>query len=100
MQARGATDSSMTMDGASSARLLEILSDCFTALEAVAYSSIKLSRYVSECEMALDVLVAERCWNSWDIKFFLCGSDERCGKPLDIVIEGARGKLIDYLNGD
>jgi hypothetical protein len=32
--------------GASPARLLEMLSDRFGALEAVAYSSIKLSRYV------------------------------------------------------
>jgi hypothetical protein len=30
-------------------RLLEMLSDRFGALEDVAYSSIKLSRYVSEC---------------------------------------------------
>jgi hypothetical protein len=29
------------------------------ALEAVAYSSIKLSRYVSECEMSMDLLVVE-----------------------------------------
>jgi hypothetical protein len=49
----------MTMDGASPARLLEMLSDRFGALEAVAYSSIKLSRYVSECEMSMDLLVAE-----------------------------------------
>ena len=44
---------------ASPARLLEMLSDRFGALEAVAYSSIKLSRYVSECEMSMDLLVAE-----------------------------------------
>jgi hypothetical protein len=36
-----------------------MLSDRFGALEAVAYSSIKLSRYVSECEMSMDLLVAE-----------------------------------------
>jgi hypothetical protein len=44
---------------ASPARLLEMLSDRFGALEAVAYSSIKLSRYISECEMPMDLLVAE-----------------------------------------
>jgi hypothetical protein len=49
----------MKMEGASPARLLEMLSDRFGALEAVAYSSIKLSRYVSECEMSMDLLVAE-----------------------------------------
>lgn len=36
-----------------------MLSDGSGALEAVAYSSIKLSRYVSECEMSMDLLVAE-----------------------------------------
>ena len=49
----------MKMDGTSPARVLEMLSDRFGALEAVAYSSIKLSRYVSECEMSMDLLVAE-----------------------------------------
>ncbi|HEX8322084.1 hypothetical protein [Longimicrobium sp.] len=49
----------MNTTGASPARLLEMLSDRFGALEAVAYSSIKLSRYVSECEMSMDLLVAE-----------------------------------------
>jgi hypothetical protein len=39
-------------------RLLEILADRFAALEAVANSSIKLARYVSEDEMAMDLLVA------------------------------------------
>jgi hypothetical protein len=39
--------------------LEEVLSDRFGALEAVAYSAIKLSRYVSECEMSMDLLVAE-----------------------------------------
>jgi hypothetical protein len=45
--------------GASPARLLEMLSDRSGALEAVAYSSIKPSRYVSECDMSMDLLVAE-----------------------------------------
>ncbi|HEY0023994.1 MAG TPA: hypothetical protein VGB24_13830 [Longimicrobium sp.] len=49
----------MRETNASPARLLEMLSDRFGALEAVAYSSIKLSRYVSECEMSMDLLVAE-----------------------------------------
>jgi hypothetical protein len=49
----------MKMEAASPARMLEMLSDRFGALEAVAYSSIKLSRYVSECEMSMDLLVAE-----------------------------------------
>jgi hypothetical protein len=49
----------MKLEGASPARLPEMLSDRFGALEAVAYSSIKLSRHVSECEMPMDLLVAE-----------------------------------------
>ncbi len=49
----------MNATGASPARLLEMLSDRFGAPEAVAHSSIKLSRYVSECEMSMDLLVAE-----------------------------------------
>ncbi|HEX8322097.1 hypothetical protein [Longimicrobium sp.] len=49
----------MNMEGASAARILEMLADRFGALQAVAYSSIKLSRYVSECEMSMDLLVAE-----------------------------------------
>jgi hypothetical protein len=52
-------EKAMRDTNASSARLLEMLSDRFGALEAVAYSSIKLSRYVSECEMSMDLLVAE-----------------------------------------
>lgn len=40
-------------------RLLEILSDRFGALEAVANSSIKLARYAPEDELAMDLLVAE-----------------------------------------
>jgi len=36
-----------------------MLSDRFVALEAVAQSSIKLPRYVSEEEMSTDLLVAE-----------------------------------------
>jgi hypothetical protein len=43
---------------ASPARLLEMLSDRFGALEAVAYSSIKLARHVAEPELAMDLLVA------------------------------------------
>jgi hypothetical protein len=49
----------MNTTGTSPARMLEMLSDRFGALEAVAYTSIKLSRYVSECEMSMDLLVAE-----------------------------------------
>lgn len=49
----------MNAKGASPARLLEMLSDRFGALEAVANSSIKLSRYVSEEELSMDLLVAE-----------------------------------------
>lgn len=49
----------MNTTGAPPARLMEMLSDGFGALEAVAYSSIKLSRYVSECEMLMDLLVTE-----------------------------------------
>jgi hypothetical protein len=47
------------MEGASPTRLLEMLSDRFGAPEAVAYSSIKFSRYASEYEMSMDLRVAE-----------------------------------------
>ena len=40
-------------------RLLEILTDRFGALEAVANSSIKLAHYAPEDELAMDLLVAE-----------------------------------------
>jgi hypothetical protein len=40
-------------------RLLEILTDRFGALVAVANSSIKLARYAPEDELAMDLLVAE-----------------------------------------
>jgi hypothetical protein len=49
----------MKMEGASPARLLEMLSDRFGAFEAIAYSTIKLARHVSEEELSMDVLVAE-----------------------------------------
>ncbi|MBW3571122.1 MAG: hypothetical protein KY467_08450 [Gemmatimonadetes bacterium] len=49
----------MKMEGASPARLLEMLSDRFGAFEAIAYSTIKLARHVPEDELAMDVLVAE-----------------------------------------
>lgn len=44
---------------ASPARLLEMLSDRFGAFEAIAYSTIKLARHVSEDELSMDVPVAE-----------------------------------------
>jgi hypothetical protein len=40
-------------------RLLEILKDRFGALEAAAYSSIKLARYAPETELSMDLLVAQ-----------------------------------------
>jgi hypothetical protein len=40
-------------------RLLEMLSDRFGAFEAIAYSTIKLARHVSEEELSMDLLVAE-----------------------------------------
>ena len=40
-------------------RLLEILKDRFGALEAAAYSSIKLARYAPESELSMDLLVAQ-----------------------------------------
>jgi hypothetical protein len=36
----------------------EMLSDRFGALEAVAYSSIKLARHMAEPELSMDLLVA------------------------------------------
>jgi hypothetical protein len=49
----------MKMEGASPARLLEMLADRFGAFEAIAYSTIKLARHVPEDELSMDVLVAE-----------------------------------------
>jgi hypothetical protein len=49
----------MKIEGASPARLLEMLSDRFGAFEAIAYSTIKLARHVPEDEFSMDVLVAE-----------------------------------------
>jgi hypothetical protein len=46
-------------DTVSPARLLEMLSDRFGAFEAIAYSTIKLARHVSEEELSMDLLVAE-----------------------------------------
>ena len=40
-------------------RLLEILTDRFAAVEAIANSSIKLARYAPEDVLAMDLLVAE-----------------------------------------
>lgn len=39
-------------------RIMEILKDRFGALEAAAYSSIKLARYAPENELSMDLLVA------------------------------------------
>lgn len=44
--------------GPSPMRILEILKDRFGALEAAAYSSIKLARYAPENELSMDLLVA------------------------------------------
>jgi hypothetical protein len=49
----------MKMEGASPARLLEMLSDRFGAFEAIAYSTIRLARRVPENELPMGVLVAE-----------------------------------------
>jgi hypothetical protein len=49
----------MRESNASPARLLEMLSDRFSAFEAIAYSTIKLARHVPEDELAMDLLVAE-----------------------------------------
>jgi hypothetical protein len=48
----------MKTEGASPARLLEMLSDRFGAFEAIAYSTIKLARHVPEDEISMDLLVA------------------------------------------
>ena len=44
---------------ASPMRLLEMLSDRFGAFEAIACSTIKLARFVSEDELSMDLSVAE-----------------------------------------
>ena len=49
----------MNTTGASPARLLEMLSDRFGAFEAIAYSTTKLARHVSQDELSMDLLVAE-----------------------------------------
>jgi hypothetical protein len=46
-------------DSTSPGRLLEMLSDRFGAFEAIAYSTIKLARHVSQDELSMDLLVAE-----------------------------------------
>lgn len=43
----------------SPARFLEMLSDRFGAFEAVAYSTIKLARYIPQDELSMDLLVAD-----------------------------------------
>lgn len=43
----------------SPSRLLEMLTDRFGALEAVAHASIKLARHEPEPELSMDLLVAE-----------------------------------------
>jgi hypothetical protein len=48
----------MKMEGASPARLLEMLSDRFGAFEAIANSSIKLARVAPEEELAMEPLLA------------------------------------------
>jgi hypothetical protein len=67
----------MKMEGASPARLLEMLSDRFGAFEAIAYSTIKLARHVPEGDLSMDVLVAEAV-----LEF---GSDlrEACNATMD-----------------
>jgi hypothetical protein len=44
---------------ASPVRMLEVLADRFGAFEAIAFSTIKLARHVSECDLSMDLLVAE-----------------------------------------
>jgi len=44
---------------ASPARLLEMLADRFGAFEAIAYSTIKLARFVPADELSMDPIVAE-----------------------------------------
>lgn len=45
-------------DTVSPTRLMEMLSDRFGAFEAIAYSTIKLARHVSEEELSMDLLIA------------------------------------------
>jgi hypothetical protein len=44
---------------ASPVRRLEMLADRFGAFEAIAYSTIKLARFVSADELSMDPIVAE-----------------------------------------
>jgi len=57
-RACGATDSNVTME-ASPARLPEMLSDRFGALQSVGLLLNQASRYVSACEMSMDLLFAK-----------------------------------------
>ena len=50
---------SLLEPGASPARMLEMLSDRFGAFEAIAYSTIKLARFVPQDELSMDLLVAD-----------------------------------------
>ncbi|HEX8322104.1 hypothetical protein [Longimicrobium sp.] len=83
----------MKMDGASPARWLEMLVDRFGALEAVAYSSIKLSRYVSECEMSMDLLVAEAVLEFGED---LRNAQEAAGEWTDEVLAQASGRDVTH----
>lgn len=65
-------------------RLLEILKDRFGALEAAAYSSIKLARYAPENELPMDLLVAQSV-----LEF---GSNLR--EALDAAVEWARERGV------
>ncbi len=55
-----------------------MLPDRFGALKAVAYSSMKLSRYISECEMSMDLLVAEAVLEFGD-------NPREAGRNVDLV---------------
>ena len=66
----------MKMEGASPARLLEMLSDRFGAFEAIAYATIKLARHVPQDELSMDLLVADAVLEFADD---LRAAGSRCG---------------------
>ena len=77
----------MQMEGASPARLLEMLSDRFGAFEAIAYSTIKLARHVPEDELSMDVLVAEAVLEFADDLRESRQLADHWSKPAELLVE-------------
>src|SRR5690349_9099630 len=84
-EAQATRNDDIPVEGASPARLLEMLSDRFGAFEAIAYSTIKFARHVSEDELSMDVFVAEAVLEFRDDPPHGCRDVQRmpqCREPL------------------